>query len=300
MSNDNVVLGIIDLHAILHIVKYGAMTRGIGIKEENTFLIHGFLYKLRHICTKMGCVHLVFACDSLTSKRKSIFPEYKQKRGDKTEDQIYLDSIAYPQFSEIKQYVLPTIGFRNVIEFDGYEADDVIASICKHYPRNNKLIITEDRDMYQLLSENTAIMFPRSCNYYTIDDFKEEFQIQPDKWVLVKTYGGCTSDGIPGIYSITASGRIAQKGFGEKTALKYIRGEMSRMKAQYASVNDERNKDIIERNRRLVTLPYEGTPRVKIRSNSLSYSGFLDVVERYGFNTMGEDALEFKRIWRLK
>lgn len=300
MSNDNVLLGIIDLHAVLHIVKYGAMSRGIGIKEENTFLIHGFLYKLRHICTKMGNVHLIFACDSLTNKRRLIFPEYKQKRGDKTEDQLYLDSISYPQFSMIKEYVLPTIGFRNVVELEGYEADDVIASICKNYPNNYKIIVTEDKDMYQLLADNTAILHPRTGNYYTIDDFKEEYNLNPDKWALVKTYGGCSSDGIPGIYNITASGRIAQKGFGEKTALRYVRGEISKLKAQYASVHDERNKEIIERNRRLVTLPYEGTPKVKIRANKLSYSGFLDVVERYGFGTMGEDSLEFKRIWRLK
>ena len=71
--NVNILLGIIDLHAVLHIAKYGASARGISKKDEDTFLIHNFLYKFRHICTKLPDAHIVFACDSMKSKRKEIF-----------------------------------------------------------------------------------------------------------------------------------------------------------------------------------------------------------------------------------
>lgn len=298
--NVNILLGIIDLHAVLHIAKYGASARGISKKDEDTFLIHNFLYKFRHICTKLPDAHIVFACDSMKSKRKEIFDMYKFRRGSKTDEQIYLDSIAFPQFAAIKEYVLPTIGYRNVIEEEGYEADDVIAAICKRYPVNNKIIVTEDKDLYQLLSNNTAILTPKNCKFYTTEDFKEEYGIRPSRWAEVKTLGGCASDNIPGIHNITASGAVSQKCFGEKTALKYIRGEMSKNSTQYRSVSDERNKGVTERNRKLVTLPYEGMPEVKIKANKLSFVKFIEVAEHYGFDVIKEDAEVFKRILRLK
>ena len=299
MSNDHITLCIIDLHAILHLVKHSAVSKGIHKDEENTFLIHGFLYKLRYLCSKIEPPHVVFACDSLTNHRKQVYKDYKYKRSDKTEEQIRLDGIAYPQFSAIKEYILPTIGYRNIIELDGFEADDVMASICKCYPRNNKIVITEDRDLYQVLRDNTIILSPRTHRFFTVDDFKEAYGITPDKWALVKTYGGCVSDSVPGINFITASGQVSSKRFGEKTALQYIRGEFSPVKSQYLSVQDERNKEIIERNKKLVTLPYEGTPRIKIKTNRLSFEGFLSIVEKYGFRQMDNDAPEFKRVLRL-
>lgn len=299
-KNIDVPIGIIDLHAVMHIVKYGANAHGIPKSEENSFLIHAFLYKFRYLCTKLKDMHIVFACDSLSNKRKEIFKEYKIKRSEKTEEQIYLDKISYPQFAEIKEYVLPTIGYRNILEVEGYEADDVIAAICMKYPENMKVIVTEDKDLYQLLSPSTAILTPRSGKYYTDTNFQEEYQIDPSQWAEVKTLGGCVSDNIPGIYSITASGAISQKCFGEKTALKYVRGDMSPKSTQYQSVSDERNKEVIARNRKLVTLPYEGMPDIKIRANKLNFVNFLEVVEHYGFDVIKEDAGIFKYALRLK
>lgn len=299
-KNIDVPIGIIDLHAVMHIVKYGANAHGIPKSEESSFLIHAFLYKFRYLCTKLKDMHIVFACDSLSNKRKEIFKEYKIKRSEKTEEQIYLDKISYPQFAEIKEYVLPTIGYQNILEVEGYEADDVIAAICMKYPENMKVIVTEDKDLYQLLSPSTAILTPRSGKYYTDTNFQEEYQIDPTQWAEVKTLGGCVSDNIPGIYSITASGAISQKCFGEKTALKYVRGDMSTKSTQYQSVSDERNKEVIARNRKLVTLPYEGMPDIKIRANKLNFANFLEIVEHYGFDIIKEDAGIFKYTLRLK
>lgn len=299
-KNIDVPIGIIDLHAVMHIVKYGANAHGIPKSEENSFLIHAFLYKFRYLCSKLKDMHIVFACDSLSNKRKEIFKEYKIKRSEKTEEQIYLDKISYPQFAEIKEYVLPVIGYRNILEVEGYEADDVIAAICMKYPENMKVIVTEDKDLYQLLSPSTAILTPRSGKYYTDTNFQDEYLIDPSQWAEVKTLGGCVSDNIPGIYSITASGAISQKCFGEKTALKYVRGDMSPKSTQYQSVSDSRNKEVIARNRKLVTLPYEGMPDIKVRSNKLSFAGFLEIVEHYGFDVIKEDAGIFKYALRLK
>ena len=48
------------------------------------------------------------------------------------------------------------------------------------------------------------------------------------------------------------------------------------------------------------TLPkYEGTPKIKIKANRLSFEGFLSIVEKYGFRQMDNDAPEFKRVLRL-
>ena len=241
---------IIDLHSILHNVKHGVgKTTRLAHEEIPTFVIYGFLYKLRNIMKSISHDTVVFACDSDTSKRKEIFAGYKNRKNSKTQDQLDLDEAAYPQFAAIKNYVLPTMGFKNVFEFDGYEADDVIARICLDHPLHSKIIATSDEDMYQLLDDRTWILKHDNMKLYGVNDFKGEYGIDPSMWIRVKAYGGCSSDTVPGLMMFTKEGVPSKKGIGKTTALKYLRGEYAKTSSAFKSFSDTRNKQRLKLNK---------------------------------------------------
>ena len=298
---NNTIL-IIDLHSVLHNVKHGVgKNTRLSHKEKSTFVIFGFLYKLRNILKSVNHSIVVFACDSDSNKRLSVFPNYKNRKQNKTPDQIELDELAYPQFKEIKELVLPTIGYKNIFEFKGYEADDIIGRIVfKDYPLHPKVMATSDEDMYQCLSDNCWMLSVSDLALYSKEDFIKEYGIEPSKWVRVKAFGGCTSDTVPGLRILDKDGVPAKNGIGKTTALKYLKGELSKTSKAYAAFTDPRVKAQLEMNKKLVILPFEGTPPVKIVKNQLSIKGMQSIIKKYAFRSMAFDFDAFQHIMRLQ
>lgn len=298
---NNTIL-IIDLHSVLHNVKHGVgKNTRLSHNEKSTFVIYGFLYKLRNILKSVNHSIVVFACDSDSNLRTSIFPKYKDRKSNKTPEQIELDNLAYPQFKAIKEYVLPTMGYKNIFEFKGYEADDIIAQIVfNDYPLHNKIFATSDEDMYQCLSENCWMLRVSDLSIYSMDDFQKEYKIHPNKWVRVKAFGGCTSDTIPGLRILDEKGVPAKNGIGKTTALKYLRGELNPKSKAAKAFIDIRTRVQLEINKKLVILPLKGTPSVKIVQNKPSISGLQSIIKKYGFKSMAFDFEAFKNIMQLK
>lgn len=183
---------IVDFMAVAHLVKYGMMKTRIPEEDKGSFIIYGFFLKLNFLLKKTRANQVVFALDSKTSKRKEIYSPYKEKRKqNKTEKQIELDRLAYPQFEKLTDYILPEIGYRNLFSAEGFEADDIIGKICKKYKNDEIIICSADQDFYQLLTKKVCMLNPRTNNYYTIADFKKEYKIKPKIWKRIKSTGGC-------------------------------------------------------------------------------------------------------------
>ena len=103
-----------------------------------------------------------------------------------------------------------------VLECPGYEADDIIGTVCAAADRQGDIksyILTGDRDSLQLISETTSVILMRNREdeMFNLSHFKEVYGVTPDQFVDVKALMGDTSDCIPGV-----------RGIGEKTALKLI------------------------------------------------------------------------------
>ena len=98
-----------------------------------------------------------------------------------------------------------------VIEQDGLEADDLIGIMSKKYAVKN-IIVTADRDSFQLINENTSVLFPKKgiseTVEYDIKKLKEDYSVTPSQIIDLKALMGDASDNIPGV-----------AGVGEKTAL---------------------------------------------------------------------------------
>src|SRR4051812_34670660 len=120
--------------------------------------------------------------------------------------------------------IVEAFGYRN-LEFDGWEADDVIATLATRADEAGikTTVVSTDRDAFQLVTDNVALMMtPRGVsdvNVYTPDRVEARYGIKPDQIPDFIGLKGDTSDNIPGI-----------PGIGDKTAGQLI--------AQYGSVEE--------------------------------------------------------------
>lgn len=298
--NRNRIL-ILDLLSILHVIKFSIGKTRLNINDKKTFVIYGFLLKLNFLLKKTKAKTIVFALDSQSSKRKELYSLYKAKRGqNRTQKQIELDELARPQFKEIIDYVLPTIGYRNLFGSEGFEADDSIGRVCKKYPNDQIVVCTTDHDMYQLLTNNVCIMNPKTNNYYTITNFKKEFGIEPKMWKRVKAIGGCSSDNVKGVEIPKTDPTKKQMHVAEKGALNYITGKMKPTTQAYKAIVSRTGKDIINRNKALVILPFRGTPDYVVRPDHTSLRNFMRLCIDYQFDAIVENIHPWKQVLRLR
>jgi len=95
----------------------------------------------------------------------------------------------------------------------GYEADDIIATLCYELHRDNEVVVvSSDKDMNQLLVySNVKIYNPAKKQFFDSDDCFEKFKVQPYDFTFYQAFVGDASDNIQGI-----------KGVGPKTAVKLI------------------------------------------------------------------------------
>lgn len=148
------------------------------------------------------------------SRRRALFSEYKSRRKPPRLNRFYEGDI--PDTAENHEFQIKVL-----IEFLKYlpicqlyvsdsEADDVIGYLCRHeFHGQEKVILSSDKDFYQLLDETTRVYSLTSKEFVTEADLFEQYGITAQNFCLAKALNGDSSDGIPGI-----------KGIGFKTALK--------------------------------------------------------------------------------
>jgi len=296
-----------DTSSVLHAAKHSLGKARLSHNDRNTFVIYGFMLKLHAILAKEYYDIAIFALDSRSSKRKDIYAEYKENRSKstKTKEQIELDELAYPQFEQVEKFVLPNLGFKNLFKAEGYEADDIIARICHLYREDEITIITSDKDMYQLLAMNVSILKPREHKIYNIFDFKREYGIDPQMWKRVKVYGGCTTDNVSGLPMPQSDAAIkkgtAIRNVGEGTALNYIKGTLGTHTNTYKAFTQSSAKKIIARNKKLVILPFYGTPKFTILpDNRMSKKGLVRIIREYNFKSIEKDFDSYCKVLKLR
>jgi DNA polymerase I len=266
---------LVDANSIAHQCKHSL--GNLSWNEKKVGVIFGFFNQILSLAKIFDTNRFIFAWDSRKSLRTALFSDYKkQRRYEKSPEEKELDTIAYIQFDTIRQELLPGLGFVNNYMVEGFEADDLIASITFTNPNKEFFIISTDEDLYQLLSDNVRMYSIRKKQFYTNRNLWKEYGITPDEWSEVKSIAGCNTDGVPGV-----------AGVGEKTACLYINRHLNVTHKSYHNI--KKSGELIERNRKLVTLPFEGTPEIILSAkNNLSLIAFQDICNRYGFQSFLE------------
>jgi len=171
-----------------------------------TNAIFGFASMLVKILTDYGPKSTVVVWDAGSSGRKEVYAEYKAQRSSRPD-------LLREQWPALEPLV-DAFGYRN-LKVDGYEADDVIASIAEVAKRQDPpievMVVTGDRDAYQLVDEQVRIMTTSrgitDTKVYDRQGVVDRYGIPPELVPDFIGLKGDTSDNIPGV-----------PGIGDKTA----------------------------------------------------------------------------------
>src|SRR5579871_1366712 len=198
-----------------------------------TNAIFGFASMLVKILTDYGPKATVVVWDAGYTGRKEIYQEYKAQRSTRPD----LLKEQWPAFEPL----VDAFGYRN-LRVDGYEADDVIASIverARHQePPIPVMVVTGDRDAYQLVGDGVRIMTTSrgitDTKVYDTDGVLERYGIPPELIPDFIGLKGDTSDNIPGV-----------PGIGDKTAAELLQrfGSMEGVYANLDAVPGEKRRE---------------------------------------------------------
>ena len=136
---------------------------------------------------------IVLAYDSRAYWRKEIFPQYKSnRRKNREEDNKDWDSI-FGVLNNIKEEIKEFLPYK-VVEVYGAEADDVIATLCKHYQSEKIMIVSGDKDFIQLQKYDNVSQY---------SPITKKLVNGVDAVVYIKEHilKGDKSDGIPNVLS---------------------------------------------------------------------------------------------------
>jgi 5'-3' exonuclease len=253
--------------------------------QKRVGVVFGFVKQILSLAKKLESNRFVFCWDSRNSYRKVHCSSYKAKRRqDQTPEQMADMADAFRQFDEIREILLPAMGFKNIFQQSGYEADDLIANLSINYPEKT-IIVSTDNDMLQCISDRTSIYNFKE----TIDvaSFKRAwFDLDPIQWITVKSIAGCSSDEIKGIM-----------GVGEQTAAKYLAGLIKGKKLE--KIVSLEGKEIASKNEPLISLPYRlGAKPIKIpefHNDEISEERFQSIFGQYGFKSLLKEDEILKR-----
>ena len=236
---------------------------------QHTNAIYGFATMLISLLKDEKPTHVAVAFDvSRKTFRTDIFPDYKANRA-KTPD----------EFRSQMSYLNDLVTGFGITQFalEGYEADDIIATITKQAEREGAevLICTGDRDSFQLVTEKTTVLYPKrgvsEMARMTPDAVQEKYGMTPDQYPDFAALRGDPSDNLPSI-----------PGVGEKTAAKWI-VEYGSLKELISSVDKVGGKvgqslrdniDDVIRNRELTQLVHDAP--IEYQVDELAWAGVVE------------------------
>ena len=216
---------------------------------QPTNAVYGFTSMLINILRDEQPSHLAVAFDvGRKTFRSEIFAEYKANRAESPTD--------FRGQVSLVQEVLGALRVP-VITAEGYEADDVIATLTVQAVEQGMdvLIATGDRDALQLVNEHVTVLYPRKgvsdMTRFTPSAVEEKYGLTPTQYPDFAALRGDPSDNLPSIPSV-----------GEKTAAKWIReyGSLAELVDQVDTVKGKVGEKLREhlssvmQNRRLTEL----------------------------------------------
>jgi DNA polymerase-1 len=198
-------LFLIDGHSLLYRAYYAIRNLSTS-KGFPTNAIYGFISTLRKLQDKENPAYLgvVFDVEGPTIRHEA-YKEYKAHRKPMPEDL----AVQIPVLKKLLEAMhIP------VIEFERYEADDVLGSMARKASSKkvSTVLVSTDKDLFQLVDESTTIYNPVKEIYMDKKAVEETFGVPPSQVIDVLALWGDPSDNIPGV-----------PGIGEKTSKSLIR-----------------------------------------------------------------------------
>jgi 5'-3' exonuclease len=237
--------------------------------------VTGFLKSIGALIRNLKPTRVVLVFDGAggSQRRRVLYPNYKSQRKPITHVNRTYDLETPEQEQEgMRDQLVALMSILShlpvtVIAIDNIEADDVIAYASEWVVAQGgkAIILSTDKDFYQMINEHIHLWHPIKKKTYTIETVLEDYKILPDNFVLYRALTGDKSDNVPGVKGI---GEIKPNGKGGSKLLKYYpefstqpitldflfqRAEERKKESKvYESILN--SKELIERNLQLMTL----------------------------------------------
>lgn len=206
---DDKTIYILDSYGLIYRCYFAFINRPLtNTKGENVSALFGFFRNLHAVLAHYKPQYIAAAFDSRTPTfRHEMYKEYKATRQKTPED-------LHAQIPWIED-ILTALGIP-VLRCDGYEADDVIATVAAGAAEEGRTcrILTGDKDLMQTVNDTTQILKPDTGSIWKVVDAKgvqAEWGVMPEKMLDLLSLVGDAADNIPGV-----------QGVGPKTACKYL------------------------------------------------------------------------------
>lgn len=268
----------------------------------HTNAVYGFAMLLEKILKEEKPNHFLVAFDAgKTTFRHEKYSEYKGGR-QKTP----------PELSEQFPYIRQLLDAYHIkrYELDNYEADDIIGTLSKEADKAGfqTIIITGDRDLTQLATDNVTIYYTKKgvtdVDHYTPDFIAEKYNgLTPNHIIDMKGLMGDTSDNIPGV-----------AGVGEKTAIKLL-NQFDTVEGVYEHLDEISGKKLKEKlqnskedalmSKELATINVDSPIEVKLEDTLMTHQDeqqekielfkkleFKQLLADIDQSASGEDAIE--------
>lgn len=200
---------LIDGHSLAYRAFYALPVENfVSSSGQHTNAIYGFASMLINLIRDEKPTHIAAAFDvSRKTFRTEKFPEYKANR--KSTPDEFRSQISYI-YELLNAFQIPTY------EIEGYEADDLIATIVSKLGKDSQtLICTGDRDSFQLVTDSVTVLYPKKgvtdLARMTPSAVLEKYGLTPKQYPDFAALRGDPSDNLPSI-----------PGVGEKTAAKWV------------------------------------------------------------------------------
>lgn len=201
--------------------------------------VYGFTSMLMRVLKDANPSHVVVVFDvGKKNFRHYIYPEYKANRPEPPDD-------LRPQFPLVREAV-QALNIK-ILEIEGYEADDIIATLAKMALKNKEevLIVSSDKDLMQLINGHTRMYDAIRNKLIGEKEVEEKWGVKPELMLDLLAMIGDSSDNIPGL-----------PGIGPKTAALLLK-EYGSWQNVYQSANNikqSKRRQIIESGGKIVEL----------------------------------------------
>jgi len=165
----------------------------------------GFMKSLAYLCDRVGPKEIIISWEGGGSaRRRAIYKDYKNGRRPQKLNRYYGGEIPDTVQNRDDEISMLISLLRHTpakqIYIEDCEADDVIGYIAKWCFSDDRIVIvSSDKDLYQLLSSRIIQWSPGQKSFVTLKTVREKFKIHPNNFCVAKSFVGDSSDNISGV-----------------------------------------------------------------------------------------------------
>src|SRR5689334_22239279 len=232
---------LVDGYALIYRAFFAMIARPLTTKSgENTSAVWGITNFLLRLYENYHPEYVGWVHDRGVSFRSTQYPEYKATR-EKLSAELQQD---FDRSLERVCQILDAFHIP-VIAINGYEADDVVATLAERAAADGlqAVIVSGDKDFYQLIGAGIALLNPGRGGQAAVEEqwvdqsnASERLGVPPERVVDYLALVGDTSDNIPGV-----------KGIGDKTAVQLLEtyGDLDAILAKASEIPGKRPREAL-------------------------------------------------------